>query len=62
MVEFKNEFNTLTLFPTGICNLKCRYCGIDKNPALLEIDNKLAESFQGDYYIKQIRKWFPNKG
>lgn len=62
MEKFKNEFNTLTLFPTGICNLQCRYCGIDKNPALLEIDQKLGESFQGDYYIEQIRKWFPNKG
>lgn len=50
------------IYPSGVCNLQCRYCGIDKNPALKDIDKKLAESFQGDYYFDQIRKYFPNRG
>jgi pyruvate formate-lyase activating enzyme-like uncharacterized protein len=36
---------TAVLFTCGICNLNCRYCNIDKNPALLEIDKILEESF-----------------
>lgn len=55
-----NTFNTLVLFPTGICNLNCRYCGIDKNPALQQIDAALGASFEGTYYQEQIKKYFPD--
>ena len=50
----------LTLFTTAICNLKCRYCYIDKNPALKKIDDILDESFKGDYYYNFARKMFPD--
>ena len=49
------------LFTCGICNLNCRYCNIDKNPALLEIDKILDESFQGDYYFNRIKQYFPDR-
>ena len=35
----------LILYTTAICNLKCTYCYIDKNPALQKIDKILDESF-----------------
>lgn len=57
----KNNFNTVIIYPTGICNLNCRYCGINKNAALKDIDNLLGDSFKGDYYINQIKKYLPRK-
>lgn len=54
--------NTAVLYTSGVCNLNCRYCSIDKNPVLKEIDNILAESFEGDYYFEEIKKAFPNRG
>lgn len=47
-------------YPSAVCNLKCRYCGIDKNPILYKIDETLEESFKGDYYFNQIKKFFPD--
>ena len=58
----KNNLDTLILYSCGTCNLHCKYCGIDKNPVLGQIDNALAESFKGDYYFNQIKKYFPNRG
>ena len=49
------------LYTCATCNLQCRYCGIDKNPILQEIDKYLDESFKGDYYFNQINKMFPNR-
>lgn len=57
-----NNYNTAVFFTYGMCNLKCKYCNIDKNPALKEIDNKLKESFETDYYFNQLKKYFPNRG
>ena len=54
-------FTTAVIYPTGICNLNCRYCGINKNPALKDIDQMLGDSFEGDYYFNQIKKYFPRK-
>ena len=54
------EAHTLVLYTTATCNLNCSYCYIDKNPALVEIDKILDESFKGDYYINFIKKMFPN--
>ena len=56
------ERSIAVFFTCGTCNLKCRYCNIDKNPILAKIDEKLAESFEGDYYISMLKKWFPNPG
>ena len=53
--------NSLVLYTTAICNLKCRYCYIDKNPALKTIDDLLDESFKGDYYFNYAKKVFPDK-
>lgn len=50
----------LVLYTTAVCNLKCVYCYIDKNPILAEIDNILDESFKGDYYYNFTRKMFPD--
>lgn len=51
----------LVLYTSSICNLKCRYCYIDKNPALVSIDKILEESFKGDYYFEFIKKMFPSQ-
>ena len=31
-------------YTCGVCNLKCRYCQIDKSPILKKIDEALADS------------------
>lgn len=56
-----DEKNTAVVYTSGVCNLNCRYCAIDKNPILKEIDKTLAESFDSDYYFERIKKYFPNK-
>ena len=53
--------NHLVLYTTATCNLNCVYCYIDKNPALVKIDEALDESFKGDYYFDFTREMFPNQ-
>lgn len=53
--------NTAVFYTSGICNLSCKYCNIDKNPALYEIDKALEESFKGDYYFNKLLEYFPNE-
>jgi len=53
--------NSIAIFYTcGTCNLRCTYCGIDKNPILYKIDDALGKSFEGDYYFNQMLKYFPS--
>ncbi len=52
---------TAIFYTCGVCNLKCRYCQIDKSPILKKIDDALAESFKGDYYFERVKKYFPNR-
>ena len=54
--------DTAIFYTYGMCNLNCRYCGIDKNPILKDIDKVLEQSFEGDYYFNQVKKYFPNRG
>ena len=61
MIPFNSARTTAVIYPTGVCNLNCRYCGINKNPALKEIDEVLGESFKGDYYFNRIKEYFPRK-
>ena len=56
-----NDRNTLVLYSAAVCNLKCVYCAIDKNPALQKIDALLEESFKGDYYLNFCKEIFPEK-
>lgn len=56
-----NDRNVLILYATAVCNLKCTYCFIDKNPALVEIDNLLDESFSSDYYFDFCKQVFPDR-
>ena len=58
MICKNKQRNTAVLYTCGVCNLKCRYCGIDKNPILGEIDKALEESFKGNYYFNRIRDYF----
>lgn len=53
--------NTAIFYTCGTCNLSCRYCNIHKGPILKEIDNVLAQSFDGDYYFNKVKKYFPRK-
>ena len=41
MVLKNKERTTAILYTCGVCNLQCRYCGIDKNPVLKTIDEAL---------------------
>ena len=52
--------NSLVLYTTAVCNLNCRYCFIDKNPALKQIDNFLDDSFLAspEYYFQFAKKMF----
>lgn len=54
----QNLFETCVLYDDSICNLKCRYCYIDKNPSLLQIDKILEKSFQDDYYFNFSKEIF----
>ena len=60
-MEQKEKLNTLVLYTCATCNLNCRYCNIDKNPALKMIDNILAESYETDYYFEKTKKYFPDR-
>ena len=52
--------NTAVFYTNATCNLNCRYCSIDKNPALQTIDKILEKSFENpDYYFNQVIKFFP---
>lgn len=53
--------DTLVLYTTSVCNLKCKYCYIDKNPALKKIDDILDKSFKGDYYFEFAKEIFPDR-
>jgi sulfatase maturation enzyme AslB (radical SAM superfamily) len=53
------ERSIAVFYTCGTCNLKCRYCGIDKNPILAKIDAALGKSFEGDYYFNQLLTYFP---
>ena len=59
MIRFNNDRRTAVVYSCGICNLNCRYCMIDKNPVLKDIDDLLEESFKGDYYFNRIKEYFP---
>ena len=61
MINFNSQRSAAVLYTCGICNLNCRYCTIDKNPVLKDIDNELEESFKGDYYFNRIKEYFPRK-
>ena len=52
--------NSLVLYTTAVCNLNCRYCFIDKNPALKQIDDFLDDSFLAtpDYYFQFAKRMF----
>lgn len=56
----EKDRQTAIIYTTAVCNLKCSYCYIDKNPALKTIDDILEESFKGDYYINFIKEMFPD--
>ena len=57
----KPNFSIITLYSYGMCNLNCRYCTIDKNPALKEVDDYLKKSFENsDSYFQRILKYCPD--
>lgn len=60
VVDNKNR-NTVIFYTCGICNLNCRYCGINKNKCLKQVDQHLEESFKGDYYFNRVKQYFPRK-
>lgn len=54
----KEDRNTCVLYATATCNLACKYCYIDKSPILKDIDKKLEESFEGNYYFDFMKQMF----
>lgn len=61
MIQKHSNRNTAVFYTCGVCNLNCRYCGIDKNPILKDIDNVLEDSFKGDYYFNRVKEYFPRQ-
>lgn len=61
MINKNSSRNTAIFYTCGTCNLNCRYCGINKNLILKDIDKVLEESFKGDYYFKRVKEYFPRK-
>lgn len=55
-----NKQSILILYVDAICNLQCSYCFIDKNPALISIDEILDESYKDNYYLNFAKEVFPN--
>lgn len=60
-MKFNSNRSIAILYPCGVCNLNCRYCQIDKNPVLKDIDAALEDSFKGDYYFNRIKEYFPRR-
>lgn len=58
----QNDRNTAVFYTCAVCNLNCKYCYIDKNRALVHIDEELDKSFQGDYYFDFVKEMFPSFG
>lgn len=54
----KNNRHTCVLYVTATCNLKCKYCYIDKSPILVEIDKILEDSYKDDYYYNFMTEMF----
>lgn len=61
MVNINKNRKSAIFYTCGTCNLNCRYCGINKNAVLSEIDKALAKSFEGDYYFQRVKEYFPRK-
>lgn len=57
---FEQERHICVLYITATCNLKCRYCYIDKSPALQKIDQMLEEYYQNNYFFNFMKEMFPN--
>lgn len=53
-----DTFSSCVLYTTATCNLKCKYCYIDKSDALQKIDKELQKSFEGDYYFNFMKDSF----
>lgn len=54
----KKTYSQLVLYINATCNLNCTYCYIDKSPALKQIDDILAKSFETDYYFEFAKEIF----
>lgn len=46
------------LYVTATCNLKCKYCYIDKSPVLIKIDKILENSYKDNYYFDFMKDCF----
>ena len=57
-----NDRHVCVLYLTATCNLKCRYCYIDKSPVLQDIDKILEDTWKTDYFFNFMKKMFPNRG
>ena len=54
----RDSYSQIVLYVNATCNLNCTYCYIDKSPALKQIDDILARSFEGDYYFEFAKEIF----
>lgn len=50
------NLQSITVYPTALCNLNCSYCPIAKNNSLSVVDKELKESFLDDgYYLRMLK-------
>lgn len=52
--------HTCVLYLTATCNLRCKYCYIDKSTVLQEIDKMLIEHYKTDYFFNFMQEIFPD--
>ncbi len=52
-------FKELTIFSSAICNLKCTYCYIKKEPEVFAFDEEIVNAIKSDEYIKRFKQDFP---
>ena len=60
LCDCTKEREVCVFYLTATCNLKCRYCYIDKSDVLVKIDQILEESYKDNYYFDFMKEIFPD--
>ena len=56
-----NDIKSITIYINSICNLKCKYCFIYKDPYLNILDKLLSDNLKTNYYIDFVNNNIKNK-
>lgn len=53
---FEPRRNLISIYINALCNIHCKYCYINKNPALKKLDNLIEEALKTDYYVNLVNE------